>query len=383
MGGIDIKKLMRNKRLFWTAVAFPFPFLLGLIAFLAGASSTTSIALVSIGAIIVILPSVMISFFAYREIKDAEDKFPHFLSDLSQSASSGMTLPQAIEVASQGDYGKLTKYVKQLNIWLSWNQTFPIAWGRFTNRLKRSVLIRRINAIILEAFHSGGDVKKTLGSLSENVTLIKEMESERKSIMHQQIIIMYVIFFVFIAVIIALYKILSPILYIQQIGAFSGVSVQSSGAPLTLEYFRNLFFLMTMVEAVCAGMIAGQISEERLVAGVKHVLVMLSVSVFLFFVFIFPTALSVEISVFPNTVSLDSDIQISGSAFIEGGPASGATVTLIEPNGNTINLYTDNVGEFRYGWEPPQEPGDYMLRITVEYENEVFHYSSLVTVLEP
>ncbi|RZD31506.1 MAG: hypothetical protein CXT77_02260 [uncultured DHVE6 group euryarchaeote] len=383
MGGININKLMRNKRLFWTAVALPFPFLLGLLAFLVGASSTTSIALVSIGAILVVLPSVLISFFEYREIKDAEDKFPHFLSDLSQSAASGMTLPQAIEVAAKGEYGKLTKYVKQLNIWLSWNQTFPAAWGRFTARLKRSVLIRRINAIILEAFHSGGDVNKTLGSLSENVTLIKEMESERKSIMHQQIIIMYVIFFVFIAVIIALYKILSPILYIQQIGAFSGVSVQSGGEPLTLEYFRNLFFLMTMVEAVCAGMIAGQISEERLVAGVKHVLVMLSVSVFLFFVFIFPTALSVEISVFPNSVSLDSDVQISGGAFIEGGPASGATVTLIEPNGNTIGLYTDNVGEFRYGWEPPQEPGEHMIRITLEYENDVFHYSSLVTVLEP
>ncbi len=383
MGRIDVKKLMKNKRLFWTAVAFPFPFLLGLIAFLIGASSTTSIALVSIGAILVVLPSVLISFFEYREIKDAEDKFPHFLSDLSQSASSGMTLPQAIEVAAKGDYGKLTKYVKQLNIWLSWNQTFPSAWKRFTNRLKRSVLIRRINAIILEAFHSGGDVKKTLGSLSENVALIKDMESERKAIMRQQIIVMYVIFFVFIAVIIALYKILSPILYIQQIGAFSGISVQSGGEPLTIEYFRNLFFLMTLVEAICAGLIAGQISEEKLVAGVKHVLVMLSASVFLFFVFIFPSALAVEISLFPNSVSLDSNVQISGSAFIEGGPASGATVTLIEPSGNTINLYTDNVGEFRYSWEPPQEPGEHVMRITVEYEKEVFHYSSIVTVLEP
>lgn len=383
MGRIDVKKLMKNKRLFWTAVAFPFPFLLGLIAFLIGASSTTSIALVSIGAILVVLPSVLISFFEYREIKDAEDKFPHFLSDLSQSASSGMTLPQAIEVAAKGDYGKLTKYVKQLNIWLSWNQTFPSAWKRFTNRLKRSVLIRRINAIILEAFHSGGDVKKTLGSLSENVALIKDMESERKAIMRQQIIVMYVIFFVFIAVIIALYKILSPILYIQQIGAFSGISVQSGGEPLTIEYFRNLFFLMTLVEAICAGLIAGQISEEKLVAGVKHVLVMLSASVFLFFVFIFPSALAVEISLFPNSVSLDSNVQISGSAFIEGGPASGATVTLIEPSGNTINLYTDNVGEFRYSWEPPQEPGEHVMRITVEYEKEVFHYSGIVTVLEP
>lgn len=380
MGRIKTKLNVKNKRLFWTAVAFPFPFLIGLIAFFFGASSTTTIALISIGAILVVLPSVLISFFEYRDIKDAEDKFPNFLSDLAQSASSGMTLPQAIEVASTSDYGKLTKYVKQLNIWLSWKLTFPKAWGRFTERLKRSVLIRRINIIILEAFHSGGDIKKTLGSLAENVTLIKDMESERKSIMQQQIIIMYVIFFVFIAVIIALYKILSPILYIQQIGAFSGVTVQSQGAPLTLEYFRNLFFLMTLVEAVCAGLIAGQIAEEKIVAGIKHVLVMVSVSIFLFFVFIFPTALSVEISVFPTTVSLDSDVQITGRAFIEGNAAAGATVTLIEPNGNTIGLFTDSVGEFRYGWEPPQDPGDHQIRISVEYEGEVFHYSKIVNV---
>tara|TARA_Y100000034_G_scaffold109221_1_gene140274 strand:+ start:4243 stop:5388 length:1146 start_codon:yes stop_codon:yes gene_type:complete len=380
MGRIKTKLRIKNKRLFWTAVAFPFPFLIGLIAFFFGASSTTAIALISIGAILVVLPSVLISFFEYREIKDAEDKFPHFLSDLSQSASSGMTLPQAIEVASTSDYGKLTKYIKQLNIWLSWKLTFPKAWSRFTERLKKSVLIRRINTIILEAFHSGGDIKKTLGSLSENVTLIKEMESERKAIMHQQIIIMYVIFFVFIAVIIALYKILSPILYIQQIGAFSGVTVQSQGPPLTIEYFRNLFFLMTLVEAICAGLIAGQIAEEKIIAGIKHVLIMVSASIFLFFVFIFPSALSVEMAVFPTTVSLDSDVQISGRAFIEGGPASGATVTLIEPNGNTIGLFTDNVGEFRYGWEPPQSSGDYQIRTTVEYEGEVYHHSATVTV---
>jgi hypothetical protein len=191
---------------------------------------------------------------------------------------------------------------------------------------------------------------------------------------------MYVIFFVFIAVVIALYKILSPILYIQQIGAFSGVTVQSQGAPLTLEYFRNLFFLMTLVEAVCAGLIAGQIAEEKLIAGVKHVLIMVSASIFIFFFFVFPTALSVEVTVFPTTVSLSSDVQISGKAYIEGSAASGATVTLIEPNGNTIDLYTDNVGEFRYAWEPPQELGQYQIRTTIEYENEVYHHSAIVTV---
>jgi len=86
MGRIKKGKVKRNK-LFYTAVAIPLPFVIGLIAFFFGASSTTIIALISIGLILVVLPSVLISFREYREIKDAEDQFPHFLEDLSQSAS--------------------------------------------------------------------------------------------------------------------------------------------------------------------------------------------------------------------------------------------------------------------------------------------------------
>ena len=50
-----IKELMNDKKLFYTAIALPVPFILALIAFFMGASSTTIIALISIGLIIVVV----------------------------------------------------------------------------------------------------------------------------------------------------------------------------------------------------------------------------------------------------------------------------------------------------------------------------------------
>ena len=375
-----INELMKDKKLFYTALALPIPFILALIAFFIGASSTTLIALISIGLIIVVVPSIWISFKEYTEIKSAEDQFPHFLEDLSQSTSAGMTLPQAISVASRTQYGKLSSHINQLHIWLSWNQSFPKAWEKFTKRLAKSPLIRRVNAIILEAFHSGGDVKKTLGSLADDVNIIKEMESERRSIMHQQIIIMYIIFFVFVGVIIALYKILSPILYVQQIGSFSGIGIQEGGAKLTLEYFRNLFFLMTMVEAICAGFIAGIIAEEKMVAGIKHVLVMVSVTIFVFFIFVFPSDLSVEISMFPSETTIEGKVTINGKIFSEGAPVSGASISILDHTGLPKDFFSDNSGEFRYFWTAPDSPGEYDIQISIEHEKEIKNFVRTVRV---
>lgn len=367
---VRIEDLKKKRKLYYTLLALPLPLILGIFAFIFGASSTFTIALVSIGLILVVLPSMILSFIEFRNIKSSEDNFPNFLDDLSQSSSAGMTLPQAISVASKTQYGKLTPHIKKLNVWLTWNMAFPNAWKKFTKRLDESPLIRRVNGIIMEAFNGGGDVNKTLGSLAADVNIIKDMEAERRSIMQQQIIIMYIIFFVFIGVIIALYKILSPILYVQQIGSFSGIGIQSSG-NLTIEYFRNLFFIMTLVEAICAGLIAGQIAEEKLVAGVKHIVIMTASTILIFFIFVFPTTLSVDISAYPTNTFVEGKVTFTGKAFSEGAPVSGADVTIVNYDNTIINLFTDNAGEFRYVWNAPKIPGNYSVSLTIEHEGEV------------
>ena len=361
----------KQKKLLILLASLPIPVVIGLVTFYVGAKSSTVVAFTSLGFIGVVLPYIAYEAWEFKTIKKAEDSFPNFLRDISQATSAGMTLPQAIKTSSKIDYGDLNPYVKKLNIWLSWGMPFPKAWKRFTKSLERSVLIKRINAIVLEAFHSGGNLKATLESLADDVSLLKQMEAERKSIMKQQIMIMYIVFFIFVGVVISLYKILSPILYIQQIGLFSGVSLKAGVVDqLSIDYFKNLFFLMALVEGISAGLIAGQIAEERIVAGFKHILIMVSVSVFLFFMFVFPTVFNMEVSSYPPTVAPNGKVTLVGQVFYESSPAASATITIIDSEGVPSVLFSDNVGEFKKTIEAPATTGAYDIKITAEYKGE-------------
>ena len=163
----------------------PVPLIISLTAYFLGAASTTIIASSALGIILIIAPYLSLNFISFREIKNAEEEYPNFLRDIAQNVSAGMTLPQAIQTSSDSEYGALSKYIRKLNIWLSWSTPFPKAWQKFTDLLHKSELIVRINNIVLESFHTGGDVKTTLNSLAEDVNLLKQMESEKKSVMKE------------------------------------------------------------------------------------------------------------------------------------------------------------------------------------------------------
>jgi len=361
----------KQKKLLILLASMPLPIVVGLLTFYLGVPSTFVIAFTSLSFIGIVLPYIAFEAIEYSALKKAEDKFPNFLRDISQATSAGMTLPQAIDTASNIDYGALSPYVKKLNIWLSWGIPFQKAWARFTKLLDRSPIVRKTNAIVLEAFHSGGNLVATLEALADDVTLLKQMEAERQSIMRQQIIIMYIIFFIFVAVLISLYKILSPILYIQQIGFFSGVSLQAGATEkLSIDYFKTLFFLMALVEGISAGLISGQIAQERVVAGFKHILIMVSFTVFVFFIFVFPTVFTMEVASYPAQVPPGGKITLVGQVFFESSPASSATITIIEPGGGVTTLFSDNVGEFRKTVDAPEIVGQYEITITAEFKGE-------------
>lgn len=369
-----------KKRFIILLISLPAPVILSLIAFFFGAQSTTVIAISSLGLIVVIIPYIAFSFFEFKEIKDAEAGYPAFLRDLAQSVSAGMTIPQAIKTCANTNYGVLTKYIKKLHVWLSWSTPFPKAWKKFTNLLEKSELIKKINNIVLESFYAGGNIKITLNSLAEDVTLLKQMEAEKKSLLNQQIIIMYIVFFIFLGVVIGLFKILAPILFIQKMGIFSGISVKGVTETLSLEYFKNLFFLMVLIESICAGAIAGQIAEEKIVAGFKHTIIMMSVGVFFFFMFIYPSHLTVELTLYPSSVAPGSSVSITGRVYYEASSAAGASITIISPDKEVFTLFADNVGEFRKEIIAPTQPGKYSVIVTVKYQNEEQIESKYFTV---
>ena len=368
----DILGLKKDKMRLLLITA-PIPFVLALVLVLAKIQSTLIIATFSLSFIGVLIPYMVYGFLEFKEIQLAEEGYPNFLRDLAQSVSSGMTIPHALQTASHAKYGVMSKYVNKLNTWVSFGVPFPEAW------LQKSDLIRRINGVVLEAFVAGGDLGAVLSSLASDVILLKRMEADKKSMAQQHIVIMYVIFFIFLGIIIGLYKILIPILYIQRVGVFSGVALRPA-EEITVDYFKNLFFLMTLVLSACAGFISGQISEERLAAGIKHILAMIAIGVFTFFVFIYPAKLATEVTVFPENPGIGQDIIVSGRVTFESAGAAGTSIEIVGPSREIQQLFADSQGEFTTMFKAPTQPGPYSILVNVNYRSETQSVTKWVTV---
>jgi len=335
------------------------------------------IALDALIAVLSTLPFYVKDYAKAVEIERIEQIYPTFLSDFAQAVASGMSIPAAIKAVAKTNYGPLTKYIKKLDAWLSWGVPFPEAWEKFTKKLSMSMFIQKTNRIIHEAFISGGKIADVIIALSLNVNEIRRMEQNKKTIVMQQVMIIYAIFFVFLGILVGLYKILIPILYLQQTNIF-GIEIGKMG--INISYFKNLFLTFAIVQSACLGILAGQLLEERTIAGLKHLVIMLGSSLFVFLFFIYPTHVSLEWSVYPTEVSPSSIIIISGTLNYEGGPAAGADVKVIFAN-RTFSANTDSLGQFRLSTRAPDESGLYKVRLMINYKEQKLDQVKYIKVI--
>lgn len=256
--------------------------------------------IVLISMIVGVMPFVLLSYVEYHGIKSAEEQLPLFLRDLAESQKSGMNLPQALQIAVKTDYGVLSKEVKKMNDQLSWGIPLQEVLNRFSQRMHRSNLIGRAIRIINEAYSSGGNITDTMEATAVDVTLIKDAEKERRSLMTQHVTMMYAIYFIFLVIVLVLTKILLPMLQIGKetqgtfmafqdpcsvcVGTSHLFCVSCSAFSLLCQmfgfgtgincYYKALFFSVIIVQGLFTGLIAGQIGENSAIAGAKHSLIM-------------------------------------------------------------------------------------------------------------
>ncbi|MFB6245030.1 MAG: type II secretion system F family protein [Candidatus Nanohaloarchaea archaeon] len=289
--------------------------------------------LVLLGLLIGVMPYGAISFFKNRAVREMEDQFPTFLKDLAESKKGGMTMIQAFDSAKETDYGRLNNEIDKIHMQLSWGIPFPKVMERFSKRMKESAVIQELVSILLQSFRSGGDITKTIESISEDASELKETIQAKNAQVKQQIFIMYTIYLLFIGITIGLYFMLSQLLGLGETGdgALSGVSAIRGGdgggstvpnfcgegidfsAPLcetakvfgfvpgnvteagglsseyanrfsygNMAYYKSLLFAMLMIQGISTGAVAGQISEGSPSAGIKHALVMIPIALIVY-----------------------------------------------------------------------------------------------------
>ncbi|MBI4896498.1 MAG: type II secretion system F family protein [Candidatus Aenigmarchaeota archaeon] len=257
-----------------------------------------------LGIFMLAVPYIVYRFFKFQKIKSYERDFPKFLRDLAESKRAGLSVNEAIKTAGRSEYGSLTPVLQKLNTQLSWNVPLEQVLEKFAALMSESTVITNSILIIQQANKAGGSVEKTLESLAENIESLHEVEEEKKTLLNQQVVMTYAIFFIFLGITISLIKFLVPLLQTHtEFGGFSLESLQTSPCEqcftsrdvvcsscifLTsvadnfgfgqqndpVAYYKALFFVMILIQAIFTGLIAGQISADSVVAGLKHSFVM-------------------------------------------------------------------------------------------------------------
>jgi flagellar protein FlaJ len=213
-----------------------------------------------------------------KRIRRLEERFPDFLRDIAASRRAGLTLTAAVTIAARGEYGALTPEIQKMADQLSWNVPFDEALQRFADRVN-TPLVQRAVSLIIEASRSGGNVTDVLLAAARDAREIKNLEMERTTTISLYAAIIYITFFVFLAVAAVLYGTFVPeILKSSTIAAKGGGFGGLSFGSVSLEDYRVFYFLAALVQGLGNGFVAGIMATGKTLSGLPHSFAMVAVT---------------------------------------------------------------------------------------------------------
>ena len=216
--------------------------------------------------------------------KEIENHMPDFLREISSSTSSGMTVFDAIIYASQGDHGKLTPEIKMMASQLSWGIPVDEALDNFAKRVNTPA-IKRIVVTINKALMIGGNTSSVFEAAAREIDQTKLIEQQRKAEMSMYSIVIFISFFVFLAVILIIDKTIFSAIFDLQSKMPAGGSIGNSALSISEvnpTELKNVFLTFVLVQSVGGGLLGGFMMDGKLSSGVRYGFVLILVSFFIF-----------------------------------------------------------------------------------------------------
>ena len=219
-----------------------------------------------------------------KRIKQIEDRLPDFLRDVAEAGRFGMTLAEAIVVASSGRYGPLTPEIKKMAAQIEWGVPSNEALRLFSERVK-TPLVQRMVSIIMKASDAGGNVADVLTMVAHDARETILTENEKGIVMSTYVAVIYISFFVFIATIIILTASFLPQMTLagsqlsesiagygqsgSELGSVSQIDVT------VIPQVEFAFLCAAIAHAIGDGIMAGVLQKGSVPIGLRHAFVML------------------------------------------------------------------------------------------------------------
>ncbi len=227
--------------------------------------------------VIMLGPLAITDFLEGRRIASIESALPNFFRDLAGMHESGMTLPGAIHLVAQAEYGALTPYIRQLDQRISWNFAFIEAIRQLGKEVPIPLVERSVD-LVARASEAGGDIVEVLRAAGKDSAEYVIMRTDRKNNMFIYVIIILASFAVFLFVVMILVS--SFLKTMADLGAETGASGQAGFnlGGFDLALYIRVFSHAGMIQGFFSGLVAGVMGEGRVTAGLKYSVLMLIIA---------------------------------------------------------------------------------------------------------
>jgi len=261
-------------------------FLLGILSF-AGINFVNpdfiaGIDFITFGILSTIGPIGFYNHLKAKRKKEIEDHLPDFLREISSSTSSGMTVYDAIRSASTGDYGRLTPELQKMSAQLSWGISVKESLQNFAKRIN-TASIKRIVVTINKALEIGGNTSAVFEAAAKEIDQTKLVEQQRKTEMSLYSIVIFISFFVFLAVILIINNTIFKEFFELQ-SQMAGQRIQGMQIAQNVDQavLKTTFFSFVLVQSIGGGLLGGFMMDGKLSSGVRFGFALVLISFFVF-----------------------------------------------------------------------------------------------------
>ncbi|SDM17332.1 flagellar protein FlaJ [Halogranum gelatinilyticum] len=218
-----------------------------------------------------------------RRLRAMEMAIPDFLDRLASVNEAGLTVVQSVKRVSESDLGALTPEVRRAWRDIQWGADAERALLRMAHRTSSPTVIRAAT-LITNAMRATDDIAPVLRIAADEAQSSRRLRRERRNEMVTYLLVIYISFFVFIGIIAALTVSFLPAIEATQsvsTGAPSGIvsgGVFSGIGDVDTDAYRLLLYHTAVIQAVCSGLIAGQLGEGTVSDGAKHAAILLTIA---------------------------------------------------------------------------------------------------------
>ena len=232
--------------------------------------------------------------FGKRRVRRIESAVPDFLDRLASVNEAGTAVVGSVRRVADSNLEALTEDLRRTRRDVDWGADVSTALRRLERRV-RSPMMSRAVALVTNAIRASGDIGPVLRIAADESRATWSLRRERRQVMLTYLIVIYISFLVFLGIIAALSVSFIPAIEAAGVPG-TGESLPDAGAgvpggpggitdgigDIDVDAYEQLFFHAASIQAVCSGLVAGQLGEGSVRDGVKHVVVLLALTLVAF-----------------------------------------------------------------------------------------------------